>query len=260
MMGVDARDRGISNECRKSYADEPAKCIIPEVAVRFVSTRFFIISSAYDSYQLRSEGGQNTSCVGALGNQLRSQMPCISERPQLNSVRETVLGLLFSLVKQSRGNNSNGFFAYSCTDHCGQLNYKDNWARLQIGGRSLRTAFLHWYLNGEQVAIDDSYGPNENPTCPGRAAIPPPATLPRTPMERLWQAGHGSVIGVAQEQGDGVVPVSVACAAALCALTLAGLATAVACIRLRRPTAFDAYGHETLPAHSSLESFDSAAE
>lgn len=152
LMGMNT-SRTMSPECKARHKDEQWKCFMAQYAMPFIKTPFFAVNSFFDSFQWSAilkisscKADQFANCT-------------VQERNAAYALRDSMLNNLSTAPQES------GYFTYSCVQHCAYLNHDAQWVGLISQGRSLRSAFHDWYLNGSQVRISANEDPNANPTC-----------------------------------------------------------------------------------------------
>ncbi|KAL4311107.1 hypothetical protein GQ457_01G017780 [Hibiscus cannabinus] len=143
---------------------EPFKCIFPEEIIKNVRTPFFIVNSAYDSWQIQNilvpvesdPQGYWSSCKLSI-------QKCDSTQIQiLQGFRDSMLKALSMFQKNKEG----GMFINSCFVHCQTL-MNETWHSPnspRINNKTIAGSVGDWYFNREVSKLIDCPYPC-NPTC-----------------------------------------------------------------------------------------------
>ncbi|XP_072974894.1 pectin acetylesterase 5-like [Typha angustifolia] len=142
---------------------EPAKCFFPEKIIKSIKTPFFILNSAYDSWQI------SNVLVPEDSDPENSWARCKLDIHDCDSTQiELLQGFRMALLNISgdyQHNRNIGMFINSCFAHC--QTYGSPWhspISPRINNKTIAEAVGDWYFNRRDVKEIDCAYPC-NPTC-----------------------------------------------------------------------------------------------
>ncbi|XP_014514814.1 pectin acetylesterase 9 [Vigna radiata var. radiata] len=140
-------EQNLNRNCtREQYF--PALCFFPQYALKYISTPYFILNSAYDVYQFHHILAPPSADLHGHWNKCRlNPAACTADQIAiLQGFRLDMLGALKPFYMNSR---RGGVFINSCFAHC-QSEPQDTWFRddsPRINNKSIAEAVGDWYFS-----------------------------------------------------------------------------------------------------------------
>ncbi|KAK1382804.1 Pectin acetylesterase [Heracleum sosnowskyi] len=124
-------------------------CFHPQYSLPYVETPFFIINSAYDTYQIANILAPNITNLPKSWETCRSNTTTCLMPDHVETLKEFRLGFLDALPKL--GNSSfRGMFISSCLIHC-QYHLQQSWngddPRFRLHNKAISEALGEWYYD-----------------------------------------------------------------------------------------------------------------
>ncbi|EEF49095.1 pectin acetylesterase 9 [Ricinus communis] len=140
-------EKNLNKNCT-SFFNNPKLCIFPQYALRFITTPFFILNSAYDVYQVNHILVPPSADLPGLWKNCKLNTADCSETQigVLQGFRRDMLVALRIFYKYS---NSVGMFINSCFAHC-QSESQDTWFAVdspRIHNKTIAETVGDWYFS-----------------------------------------------------------------------------------------------------------------
>nr|AND01200.1 putative notum-related-pectin acetylesterase [Linum usitatissimum] len=153
-------EKNLDEKCTNSLPD-PKQCFFPQYALRYITTPFFLLNSAYDVYQI------NHILVPPSADVHGSWRGCKTRISGCTPTQiEDLQGLRIEMLKASlafyRGVDMNGMFINSCFSHC-QSEFQPTWFDLNspmIQNKTIAEAVGDWYFGRKVTKLIDSPYPS----------------------------------------------------------------------------------------------------
>lgn len=158
--------QGLSKSLQKDCVAkiEPSKCLFPQEFVKYIKTPLFLVSPAYDSWQIQNVLVPDASDPHGDWQKCKMNMHNCNTR-QLDRLQDFRNALLKSLSSFQQ-NKEGGLFINSCFIHC-QTWFGETWhspSSPRINNKTIAESVADWYFNGKVVKQIDCPYPC-NPTC-----------------------------------------------------------------------------------------------
>ncbi|OMO95071.1 Pectinacetylesterase [Corchorus capsularis] len=124
LIALQGIEKNLNNNCTRLMND-PKQCLFPQYALRYITTPFFILNSAYDVYQFHHSLVPPSADVHGHWNRCKLDPAACnaSQIKVLQGMRQDMITALYPFYKNSR---RGGMFINSCFAHC-QSESQDTW-------------------------------------------------------------------------------------------------------------------------------------
>ncbi|XP_065869503.1 pectin acetylesterase 9-like [Euphorbia lathyris] len=149
-------EKNLDSRCKEFHKEDPKLCIFPQHLLRFITTPFFFLNSAYDVFQLNhilvpptaDKRGTWKKCKLDMANCNPTQMDIYQ------GFRRDMLGALDDFIK---GSKNGGVFINSCFAHC-QSESQDTWfadGSPIVQNQTIAKTVGDWYFNRKDSKLVD---------------------------------------------------------------------------------------------------------
>uniref|UniRef100_A0A2N9GFQ5 Pectin acetylesterase n=1 Tax=Fagus sylvatica TaxID=28930 RepID=A0A2N9GFQ5_FAGSY len=158
LVSLQGVEQNLDTNCTSSLK-LPQLCIFPQYALKFITTPFFILNSAYDVYQFHHALVPPSADPHGHWNRCKLN-PAACNANQIESLQGLRRDMLLALRAFLNGSRSGGMFINSCFAHC-QSESQDTWYGVdapRIHNKTIAEAVGDWYFS-RRVAkeIDCAY-------------------------------------------------------------------------------------------------------
>ncbi|KAK8709250.1 hypothetical protein V6N13_060275 [Hibiscus sabdariffa] len=158
LVALQGIEKNLNQNCMRSI-NQPELCFFPQYALRYITTPYFILNSAYDVFQFHHSLVPPSADLQGHWNGCKLN-PAACDANQidvLQGMRHDMLAALKSFYKNS---TSGGMFINSCFAHC-QSESRDTWFAAgspRIHNKTIAEAVGDWYFDrGVTKEIDCAY-------------------------------------------------------------------------------------------------------
>lgn len=165
--------QNLNKNCTSAMPSYPDLCFFPQYVLKYISTPYFILNSAYDVFQFHNILVPPSADPHGHWNHCKKD-PAACTPTEINTLQGFRLSMIAALKPFYFYSNSGGMFINSCFAHC-QSESQDTWSGAdspKIKNTTIAEAVGDWYFSrNRSKAIDCPY-PCDT-TC--RNLIPAPA-------------------------------------------------------------------------------------
>ncbi|CAN0902781.1 Pectin acetylesterase 9 [Linum grandiflorum] len=164
LVTLQGAEKNLNPNCTDSVSN-PKLCFFPQYALRYITTPFFLLNSAYDVYQI------NHILVPPSSDIHGDWTKCKSHVSECTPAQiEDLQGLRREMLRASlnfyRGLSTEGMFINSCFSHC-QSEFQPTWLgpdSPRIQNKTIAEAVGDWYFGRKVTKLIDSPYPSGD-TC-----------------------------------------------------------------------------------------------
>ncbi|GKU89313.1 hypothetical protein SLEP1_g3466 [Rubroshorea leprosula] len=171
LISLQGIEPNLHKKCTQSFAF-PKWCFFPQHALKYITTPFFILNSAYDVFQFQH--GLVPPSADLHGHWNRCKLnPAECNATQIDILQGFRRGMLAVLNPFYQDSGRGGMFINSCFAHC-QSESQDTWFAdnpPRVHNKTIAEAVGDWYFNRRPTKEIDCEYPCDN-TC--HNLIPPP--------------------------------------------------------------------------------------
>ncbi|OMO97823.1 Pectinacetylesterase [Corchorus olitorius] len=147
LIALQGIEKNLNQNCTRLISD-PKQCLFPQYALRYITTPFFILNSAYDVYQFHHSLVPPSADVHGHWNRCKLDPAACnaSQIKVLQGMRQDMITALYPFYKNSR---RGGMFINSCFAHC-QSESQDTWFAVdspRIQNKTIAEAVGDWYFS-----------------------------------------------------------------------------------------------------------------
>ncbi|XP_021301207.1 pectin acetylesterase 9-like isoform X1 [Herrania umbratica] len=147
LVALQGIEENLNPNCTRSI-NNPKLCFFPQYALKYITTPYFILNSAYDVFQFHHSLVPPSSDLHGRWNRCKLN-PAACNASQINvlqGLRQDMLTALYSFYKSS---SRGGMFINSCFAHC-QSESQDTWFAVdspRIHNKTIAEAVGDWYFS-----------------------------------------------------------------------------------------------------------------
>ncbi|XP_075649199.1 pectin acetylesterase 9 isoform X1 [Castanea sativa] len=147
LVSLQGVEQNLDTNCTSSL-NTPQLCFFPQYALKFITTPFFILNTAYDTFQFHNILVPNSADPDGHWNRCKQDLAACdaSQIETLQGFRRDMLLALRGFLKDSE---SGGMFINSCFAHC-QSESQDTWFGVdapRIHNKTIAEAVGDWYFS-----------------------------------------------------------------------------------------------------------------
>ncbi|KAK4571606.1 hypothetical protein RGQ29_030134 [Quercus rubra] len=147
LVSLQGVEQNLDTNCTSSL-NTPQLCFFPQYALKFITTPFFILNSAYDTFQFHNILVPNSADPHGHWNRCK-QDPAACDASQIETLQGFRRDMLLALRGFLKDSISGGMFINSCFAHC-QSESQDTWFGVdspRIRNKTIAEAVGDWYFS-----------------------------------------------------------------------------------------------------------------
>nr|XP_023914894.1 pectin acetylesterase 9 isoform X2 [Quercus suber] len=147
LVSLQGVEQNLDTNCTSSL-NTPQLCFFPQYALKFITTPFFILNSAYDTFQFHNILVPNSADPHGHWNRCK-QDPAACDASQIETLQGFRRDMLLALRGFLKDSISGGMFINSCFAHC-QSESQDTWFGAdspRIHNKTIAEAVGDWYFS-----------------------------------------------------------------------------------------------------------------
>lgn len=147
LVSLQGVEQNLDTNCTSSL-NTPQWCFFPQYALKFITTPFFILNSAYDTFQFHNILVPNSADPHGHWNRCK-QDPAACDASQIETLQGFRRDMLLALRGFLKDSISGGMFINSCFAHC-QSESQDTWFGVdspRIHNKTIAEAVGDWYFS-----------------------------------------------------------------------------------------------------------------
>ncbi|XP_030936820.1 pectin acetylesterase 9 isoform X2 [Quercus lobata] len=147
LVSLQGVEQNLDTNCTSSL-NTPQLCFFPQYALKFITTPFFILNSAYDTFQFHNILVPNSADPHGHWNRCK-QDPAACDASQIETLQGFRRDMLLALRGFLKDSISGGMFINSCFAHC-QSESQDTWFGVdspRIHNKTIAEAVGDWYFS-----------------------------------------------------------------------------------------------------------------
>jgi len=147
LVSLQGVEQNLDTNCTSSL-NTPQLCFFPQYALKFITTPFFILNSAYDTFQFHNILVPHSADPHGHWNRCK-QDPAACDASQIETLQGFRRDMLLALRGFLKDSISGGMFINSCFAHC-QSESQDTWFGVdspRIHNKTIAEAVGDWYFS-----------------------------------------------------------------------------------------------------------------
>ncbi|BBG98299.1 Pectinacetylesterase family protein [Prunus dulcis] len=148
VVSLQGVEKNLDENCTASSLDFPELCFFPQYALKFITTPFFILNSAYDVYQFHHILVPSSADPHGHWNRCKLN-PAACNPEQLNTLQEFRRDMIVAMGLFYKYSRRGGLFINSCFAHC-QSESQDTWFSAdspRVHNKTIAEAVGDWYFS-----------------------------------------------------------------------------------------------------------------
>ncbi|CAL8127354.1 unnamed protein product [Prunus armeniaca] len=148
LVSLQGVEKNLDENCTASSLDFPELCFFPQYALKFITTPFFILNSAYDVYQFHHILVPSSADPHGHWNRCKLN-PAACNPEQLNTLQEFRRDMIVAMGLFYKYSRRGGLFINSCFAHC-QSESQDTWFSAdspRVHSKTIAEAVGDWYFS-----------------------------------------------------------------------------------------------------------------
>ncbi|CAN1264722.1 Pectin acetylesterase 9 [Linum perenne] len=156
--------QGVEKNLNKNCTDnslDPKLCFFPQYALRYITTPFFLLNTAYDVYQINHILVPPSADVGGTWTGCKTKLSGCNPT-QIEDLQGFRIEMLKALMFLYKGSDIDGMFINSCFAHC-QSEFQPTWldtASPSIRNKTIAEAVGDWYFGRKVTKLIDAPYPS----------------------------------------------------------------------------------------------------
>ncbi|CAJ2630009.1 unnamed protein product [Trifolium pratense] len=158
VVTLQGAEQNLNSKCTKGFSSNAYLCFFPQYALKYISTPYFILNTAYDVFQFSNVLVTPSSDPQGKWNQCKHKLSTCTPA-EIDTLQGFRLSMI-TVLKPFLDSKSGGMFINSCFAHC-QSEMQETWFRAnspRINNKTIAKAVGDWYFGRSKTQeIDCAY-------------------------------------------------------------------------------------------------------